>query len=79
MGVVYRARQVSLNRIVALKMILGSNLAGEEQVRRFQIEAESAAKLDHSGIVPIYNIGRYEGQHYFSMKLIEGKNHNKSR
>ncbi|MFK8113651.1 MAG: serine/threonine-protein kinase, partial [Rubripirellula sp.] len=72
MGVVYRAKQVSLNRIIALKMILSGQLAGEDQIRRFQIEAESAANLDHPGIVPIYDIGKHEDQHYFSMKLIEG-------
>ncbi|NND99665.1 MAG: serine/threonine protein kinase, partial [Pirellulaceae bacterium] len=72
MGVVYRARQVSLNREVALKMILGGNIAGEEQIRRFHTEAESAASLDHPGIVPIYDIGQQEGQHFFSMKLIDG-------
>jgi eukaryotic-like serine/threonine-protein kinase len=72
MGVVYRAKQISLNRVIALKMILSGSFAGEEQIRRFQIEAESAANLDHPGIVPIYDIGRHEDQHYFSMKLIEG-------
>ncbi|MDA8745099.1 protein kinase [Rubripirellula amarantea] len=72
MGVVYRARQISLNREIALKMILSGNIAGEDQIRRFQIEAESAAGLDHPGIVPIYDIGNFDGQHYFSMKLIEG-------
>src|SRR6185295_16156651 len=72
MGVVYVARQVSLNRKVALKMIL-TPFARPIQKRRFQAEAENAATLDHPNIVPIYDCGSVGGVPFFTMKLIQGR------
>ena len=71
-GVVYRARHTTLNREVALKMLPLGPWTTPQHVQRFRTEARATAELDHPGIVPIYDIGEVDGQHYFTMKLIEG-------
>ncbi len=72
MGVVYRARQTDLDRVVALKMILSNHLAGEEEVQRFYAEARAAGRLRHPNIVGIHEVGEVHGQHYFAMDCVEG-------
>src|SRR5262249_50216091 len=72
MGVVYEARQISLNRPVSLKMIRAGILAGDAELRRFRNEAEEVAAMDHAGIVPVHEGGEHEGQRYLSMKLVPG-------
>ena len=72
MGVVYQAHQENLDRRVALKLISGGVLAGKEERSRFRLEAEAVARLDHPGIISIYDIGSWRGYEYFSMTFIDG-------
>jgi tetratricopeptide (TPR) repeat protein len=73
MGVVYRAQQVGINRIVALKMIIAGGHASPDQLLRFQAEAESVGRLQHPNIVQIYDIGKHDGLPYFSLEFVDGK------
>lgn len=72
MGVVYRARQIALNRIVALKMVLSGGHAGSEMLARFRMEAEAEARLQHPNIVQVYDVGECNGVPYFSLEYVAG-------
>lgn len=72
MGVVYEARQISLRRTVALKMLLAARLPGESEMRRFRAEAEAVASLEHPNIVPIFEIGEADGRPFYTMKYVAG-------
>ncbi|MBN2563809.1 MAG: protein kinase [Phycisphaerae bacterium] len=73
MGIVYRARQVSLNRVVALKVLPGTVCQSKKAIARFTKEAQAAARLHHTNIVPVYAQGDHEGHFYYAMELIDGK------
>jgi serine/threonine protein kinase len=72
MGVVYRARQRSLDREVAIKLLAAGVWASTEFVERFRREAQNAARMQHPNIVPVYEVGDHDGLHFFSMRLIAG-------
>ena len=72
MGIVYKARQVGLDRLVAVKMLLYGRWTNERFVERFRVEARAAAALDHPGIVGIHEVGEQDGQPWFSMDLLPG-------
>src|SRR6185295_14143801 len=72
MGIVYKARQASLDRIVAVKLLLRGEYASEDFIKRFRIEASAAASLQHPNIVAIHEVGVHQGQHYFAMDFVDG-------
>src|SRR5262245_25613050 len=72
MGVVYRARQLSLDRVVAIKLLLLGRYSSAESIERFRREAQSIGALRHPGIVAVHEVGEHEGQHYISMEYVDG-------
>lgn len=78
MGIVYKAKQIDFNRVVALKVMKQGEFSSEEQIARFRREAQAAARLNHPNIIPIHEIGEVEGNHYFTMDYIEGTPLNES-
>src|SRR6476620_6029659 len=72
MGVVYKARQVALDRLVALKVVLGAAHVGPTQLARFRAEATAAARLSHPNIVQVFEVGDHAGTPFFSLELVEG-------
>src|SRR5947208_2347503 len=74
MGIVYKARQLSLDRLVAVKMILFGSLASAEQIRRFRIEASAAGSLQHPNIVAVHEVGLHAGQNFLVMDYVDGPN-----
>ena len=74
MGVVYKARQISLDRLVALKMILGGPTASKEFIHRFRTEAAAAAHLQHPNIVAVHEVGAYQGENFLAMNFVDGPN-----
>ncbi len=73
MGIVYRAVHSKLNRVVALKVLTGGEHSSDQQVERFLMEARAAAKISHPNVVPVYDVGEFEGKHYFTMALVDGE------
>jgi eukaryotic-like serine/threonine-protein kinase len=73
MGIVYKAREIELNRIVALKMILAEGISSQTALQRFRIEAEIAGQLDHQFIVPVFQVGYHGGKHFYAMGFVDGK------
>ena len=72
MGIVYKARQTKLKRIVAIKMIRAGELANSQDVQRFEAEAKAAAKMSHPGIVSVHEVGLHNGQHFYTMNCVDG-------